>query len=212
MHCQKLQDLANQLGDVDHPVSEPDLVLQLVCGLPKEYDVVGSLINQQNPAWDVARNMLELEYQRHSRVQSSSNVLLAQEDRHNTPNNQYNNNNSSRTTGYKGKNFDPNYQTNRGRGSYQRGRGNSYRGRGRGTPQQQNWQQQNHWNGGWNPLHPRILQQLLAILVVMDHMDTWVKDSRPTLQDMVISLAQLGSLEMAHLAIWAIWLWPIWAV
>lgn len=39
-YCQKLHDLANQLGDVGHLVSEESLVLQLVRGLPKEFDVL----------------------------------------------------------------------------------------------------------------------------------------------------------------------------
>lgn len=37
-YCQNLQDLANQLGDVDYPESESDRILQLVRGLPKEYE------------------------------------------------------------------------------------------------------------------------------------------------------------------------------
>lgn len=61
---QKLQDLANQVADVDHLVTKWDLVLHLVRGLPKEYDVVDAMINQQNPTWDIARDMLHLELQR----------------------------------------------------------------------------------------------------------------------------------------------------
>ncbi|XP_076897328.1 uncharacterized protein LOC143550593 [Bidens hawaiensis] len=55
---QKLKDLAEQLGDVDHPVNEARLVLQLVRGLPIEYDTVASFINQSDTSWDNARSML----------------------------------------------------------------------------------------------------------------------------------------------------------
>lgn len=63
-YCQKLKDLAGQLNDVDHPVSESRLVLQLVCGLPSEYDTVASFINQSRTNWDTARDMIQLEQQR----------------------------------------------------------------------------------------------------------------------------------------------------
>ncbi|XP_022040433.1 uncharacterized protein LOC110942981 [Helianthus annuus] len=35
-YCQHLKELANQLSDLDHPVTESRLVLQLVHGLPAE--------------------------------------------------------------------------------------------------------------------------------------------------------------------------------
>ncbi|XP_021992217.1 uncharacterized protein LOC110889035 [Helianthus annuus] len=53
----KPRKLANQLEDVDHPVTEERLVLQLVRGLPGEYDTTASLINANNADWDLARNM-----------------------------------------------------------------------------------------------------------------------------------------------------------
>ncbi|KAM0071092.1 putative RNA-directed DNA polymerase [Helianthus debilis subsp. tardiflorus] len=63
-YCQKLKDLAEQLGDVDHPVTESRLVLQLVRGLPPEFDTVASFINQSSTTWDNARSMLQLEQHR----------------------------------------------------------------------------------------------------------------------------------------------------
>ena len=57
-YCQQLKDLANQLGDVDQPVSEKRLVLQLVRGLSPEFDTTASLINSQAADWDLARTML----------------------------------------------------------------------------------------------------------------------------------------------------------
>ncbi|KAI3525466.1 hypothetical protein L1887_04283 [Cichorium endivia] len=61
---QRLKDLADQLNDVDNPVNEQRLVLQLVCGLPSEYDTAAAYINQTLPGWDTARIMLQLEQNR----------------------------------------------------------------------------------------------------------------------------------------------------
>lgn len=44
-YCHRLKDLADQLSDVDSPVSQQRLVLQLVRGLPAEFDTVASFIN-----------------------------------------------------------------------------------------------------------------------------------------------------------------------
>ncbi|KAL4589851.1 hypothetical protein LXL04_002762 [Taraxacum kok-saghyz] len=63
-YCQKLKDLADQLHDVENPVSEKRLVLQLVRGLPPEYDTTAAYINQTLPDWDTARSMLQLEQNR----------------------------------------------------------------------------------------------------------------------------------------------------
>lgn len=77
-YCKKLKDLAEQLGDVEHEVTESPLVTQLVRGLPPEYDITASLINQKSPGWDIATTMLDLERQRlEARQQSStSNTVL----------------------------------------------------------------------------------------------------------------------------------------
>ncbi|XP_076950880.1 uncharacterized protein LOC143624001 [Bidens hawaiensis] len=45
-YCQKLKEIADQLEDVGQPVLESRLLIQLVNGLPSEYSVTGSLINQ----------------------------------------------------------------------------------------------------------------------------------------------------------------------
>lgn len=63
-YCQRLKDLADQLNDVDNPVNEQRLVLQLVRGLPPEYDTAAAYINQTLPGWDTARSMLQLEQNR----------------------------------------------------------------------------------------------------------------------------------------------------
>ncbi|XP_076960869.1 uncharacterized protein LOC143637341 [Bidens hawaiensis] len=63
-YCQRLKELANQLADVDQPVTQKRLLLQLVRGLPTEFDVTSSIINNSSPSWEDARNMLEQEQQR----------------------------------------------------------------------------------------------------------------------------------------------------
>ncbi|KAF5778428.1 hypothetical protein HanRHA438_Chr12g0558761 [Helianthus annuus] len=63
-YCQRLKELSDQLADVDSPMTEQRLVLQLVRGLPIEYDTVGSYINQSLPSWDTACSMLQLEHHR----------------------------------------------------------------------------------------------------------------------------------------------------
>ncbi|XP_076920853.1 uncharacterized protein LOC143582100 [Bidens hawaiensis] len=62
-YCQKQKTLGDQLTDVDCPVNDTRLVLQLVHGLPTEYDAVGSIINQTFPTWEEACHMLHSEQQ-----------------------------------------------------------------------------------------------------------------------------------------------------
>ncbi|KAF5786664.1 putative RNA-directed DNA polymerase [Helianthus annuus] len=86
-YCQRLKDLAEQLGDVDHPVNESRLVLQLVRGLPPEFDTVASLINQSVTTWDNARNMIQLEQQRqNARQNTAQSVLVASRNGPSDPN------------------------------------------------------------------------------------------------------------------------------
>ncbi|XP_076932675.1 uncharacterized protein LOC143598318 [Bidens hawaiensis] len=78
-YCQKLKELANQLGDVGKPVLDSSLVTQLVQGLPPEYAVAGALINQLAPLWDDARTMLNHEEMRikNQTHQGNPNTVLA---------------------------------------------------------------------------------------------------------------------------------------
>ncbi|KAI3723538.1 hypothetical protein L2E82_35181 [Cichorium intybus] len=83
-YCQRLKELADQLTDVENPVTEQRLVLQLVRGLPNEYDTVASFINQSSPSWDTARSMLQLEQHRQSARQnqpSQAALVTAPPDR-----------------------------------------------------------------------------------------------------------------------------------
>ncbi|XP_076902346.1 uncharacterized protein LOC143557065 [Bidens hawaiensis] len=63
-YCQRLKDIGTQLKDLEVPMDEQRLVLQLVRGLPTEYDVTGALINQQLPTWEDACEMLQSEHDR----------------------------------------------------------------------------------------------------------------------------------------------------
>ncbi|XP_076949306.1 uncharacterized protein LOC143621908 [Bidens hawaiensis] len=58
-YCQTLTEIAEQLRDVDQPVNESRLVIQMVRRLPIEYDTIAIIINQNKPTWEVARNMIE---------------------------------------------------------------------------------------------------------------------------------------------------------
>ncbi|KAL4573223.1 hypothetical protein LXL04_020022 [Taraxacum kok-saghyz] len=63
-YCQKLKDLSDQLAAVESLVSANRMVLQLVRGLPSEYDTTATYINQTLPDWDTAQCMLQLECNR----------------------------------------------------------------------------------------------------------------------------------------------------
>lgn len=60
-YSQKLKDIAEQLSDVDQLFCESRLVLQLINGLPREYDVVAVIINQSRPTWDESLTQIDLE-------------------------------------------------------------------------------------------------------------------------------------------------------
>ncbi|XP_074321439.1 uncharacterized protein LOC141657949 [Silene latifolia] len=65
-YCQRLRELSGQLKDVGAAITDQRLVLQLVRGLPKEYDTVAAYINQTLPNFETARSMIELENHRQS--------------------------------------------------------------------------------------------------------------------------------------------------
>ncbi|KAL7597294.1 uncharacterized protein LOC111911387 [Lactuca sativa] len=108
---QKLKDLADQLEDVDNPVTEARLVLQMVRGLPPEFDVIGAYINQSSPSWETARSMLQLEEHRKIARQNQTHTVLAasSDDRssqNSTPSQHgqtHTSNNSGRGTGSRGR-------------------------------------------------------------------------------------------------------------
>ncbi|CAA0829837.1 Unknown protein [Striga hermonthica] len=76
-YCQRLTDIANKMADVDNPVSESRLVLQLVRGLPTEYNTTAALINQNGVDWDQAISMLNDEVLRLDAQKGSLSTVLA---------------------------------------------------------------------------------------------------------------------------------------
>ncbi|XP_022042062.1 uncharacterized protein LOC110944720 [Helianthus annuus] len=73
-YFQRMKDLAEQLKDVGHPVSESRLVLQMLTGLPQEYDTVASFITQADKLWDDAREMIDWEQRRQAARQQVSHT------------------------------------------------------------------------------------------------------------------------------------------
>lgn len=155
-YCKQLKDLANQLTDVDQPISESRLVLQLVRGLSQEFDTTAALINSQNADWDLARTMLNDEVIRQAaRQQQSSSVLVTPTAQTNpfppAPAQQQLDTNNQPHHG----SFQSNYRgRGRGRNNHRgRGRGRGYRGNPTGNPwsftppnQNQPYPQRAWWN------------------------------------------------------------------
>ncbi|KAF5800134.1 hypothetical protein HanXRQr2_Chr07g0312531 [Helianthus annuus] len=76
-YCTKLKEIDEQLKDVDQPVPESRLVLQLARDLPPEYSVTAALIHQQSPTWDIARDMIEREAQRLAALETAQVLLTS---------------------------------------------------------------------------------------------------------------------------------------
>ncbi|CAH1449194.1 unnamed protein product [Lactuca virosa] len=172
-YCQKLKDLADQLGDVENPVTESRLVLQMVRGLPPEFDVVGAYINQSSPSFETARSMLQLEQRRQKARQNQTHTVLAAPT--SVDRTSQNEAAGQRNQGQPYNNYSARGIGTRGLGFTGRGRGKSFRGRGgRGH---QNWNQGNQWQQqGWNgsqswypppspyPSHGRINPQITGLI------------------------------------------------
>ncbi|XP_022040235.1 uncharacterized protein LOC110942778 [Helianthus annuus] len=140
-YCQTLMDIAEQLRDVDQLVNDSRLVIQMVRGLPIEYDTIAAIINQNKPTWEVARSMIEDE---ESRISARSNnsrdtVLL-----HSTTPAQTDSTRSPYPNGYRGRNYDP-AKAVRGRGSYRQG---GRQGGNNRTPSSTGGRGPSSWNRG----------------------------------------------------------------
>ncbi|KAI3796959.1 hypothetical protein L1987_39646 [Smallanthus sonchifolius] len=135
-YCQALKILADQLANVDAPVDNDSLVIQLILGLNEQYEGIATILQQMKPlpAFTEARSKLLMEETRKAAqtlatANSASHALHAAGQGgtagqvHNAPPPRH----DSNTTGYSDR-F-------RGRGrSYGRGKGRSSRGKARGTP------------------------------------------------------------------------------
>ncbi|XP_021725246.1 DNA-binding protein K10-like [Chenopodium quinoa] len=152
--------LADQLANVGAKVSDPRLVITLVCGLPKAYDNVATLLQQADPpiSFQKARSMLTLEESRQANqasheAQASSSALFATGNppshhdshiNHDHRNHQKQNNNNNTRGGNRGGNGKG---RSGGGGHHGKGRG------GRGSGQQQHQQMHSHPPQWSSPLH-----------------------------------------------------------
>ncbi|XP_058785050.1 uncharacterized protein LOC131659958 [Vicia villosa] len=155
-YYQHIKSLSDQLSNVDAPVSNERMVLQLVSGLSDDYAIVGSQIRHSNilPPFYKSRSMVvleEMECAKRTKITAvNSTFLVAQEENNSDyssshrPNRNYSNNNGGRG----------------GRGGSRHNRGSRGRGRGGGRGgrfhnyQQGSWQQtqisQHQWATPWN--------------------------------------------------------------
>ncbi|KAJ0921561.1 hypothetical protein HanPSC8_Chr05g0192981 [Helianthus annuus] len=84
-YCERLRQLATQLADVDQPVSESRLIIQLVTGLTPEYDVVAAQLHKDLPPWEDAVNLLDAE-ERRQQARQTPVIAAAVQDSNPTPN------------------------------------------------------------------------------------------------------------------------------
>ncbi|WVZ65184.1 hypothetical protein U9M48_014593 [Paspalum notatum var. saurae] len=81
-YCTKVKQLADQLGDLGAPVSEPDLITTLLCGLnPRLQHAISSLTVNKLPSFLKVRSHLLLEEHRADKTQqlAQRSALLAQQ-------------------------------------------------------------------------------------------------------------------------------------
>ncbi|XP_076930122.1 uncharacterized protein LOC143594770 [Bidens hawaiensis] len=135
-YCQELKVIADQLANVDAPISDADLVLQMVTGLTNtEYDAIGMFISQTIPlpTFFQARSRLTQEETRRTGQASNSVGGTALHTTISTPHSHpsresYNRGSPGSANDNRGS-YDASQRGGRGRGSRGRGRGRS-RGRG----------------------------------------------------------------------------------
>ncbi|XP_010686739.1 uncharacterized protein LOC104900907 [Beta vulgaris subsp. vulgaris] len=148
-YCQRLKMLADQLKNVDAPVSNNQLVLQMVAGLTDAYNGVGTLLRQSDPLppFYQARSILMLEeagLSKKASLGSSSSALLMDLSRSDSPSHQNLNGGKS----------SKNRSTTSARKNGKRGGGGG-KGGGRNTTgghqQQAATQQQGGWFTGSQP-------------------------------------------------------------
>ncbi|XP_076937369.1 uncharacterized protein LOC143604938 [Bidens hawaiensis] len=149
-YCQELKVLSDQLANLNAPVSDPDLVLQLINGLAHSpYDSIGMIISQTKPLPNFfeARSRLTMEEGR--RAGSSSTAATVFYTTVQQPNSQtgcFSSDSSYGTRGHSDSN-----QRGRGRGGYcGRGRGHS-RGRGYNNQNQNQHTYFSPTNQNYNP-------------------------------------------------------------
>ncbi|XP_021760170.1 uncharacterized protein LOC110724997 [Chenopodium quinoa] len=135
-YCMHLKLLADQLSNVDNPVSNRKMVLQLIAGLPEgKYDTVAALISQTEPTptFNKARSMFILEETRKNKQEEhGQHALIAQNSGGTT----------STTSGNTTPPSDQQHATSKGGRGRSRGSSKGGKGRGRGRNNNNNHQQQ----------------------------------------------------------------------
>lgn len=63
-YCQRIREIGSQLSDLGIEVNDERLVIQLVRGLPTEFNATGAINNNALPSWEDACEMLQSEYDR----------------------------------------------------------------------------------------------------------------------------------------------------
>ncbi|RZC64294.1 hypothetical protein C5167_007978 [Papaver somniferum] len=87
-YCDKLQALSHRLRDLEFPMDDKRLVIQLVNGLPEEYNTVASLIQKSMPSFDTARSQLRTEeIRREQQSQANPHTALVAANHHRPPSN-----------------------------------------------------------------------------------------------------------------------------
>lgn len=109
-YCQTVKNIADQLTDVGHPISDKQLVLQTLHGLPNSYRTVVNLISFQTPLPTVfqTRSLLQIEETRISEPEPSPTAVLYTSKPQNSPQ------------------INQAYPNPNGRGGYSHGRGRGY--------------------------------------------------------------------------------------
>ncbi|XP_022030198.1 uncharacterized protein LOC110931097 [Helianthus annuus] len=136
-YYQELKVLADQLSNVDAPIDDNSLVLQVIAGLTEQFDGIATILQQTKPlpSFYEARSQICLEETRKANqamhAASAAATALAASTNKQPPNSSAPNQ-DYRTDQYSDR--------NRGRGNRRgRGRGRSSGGRGRGQPSQQTY-------------------------------------------------------------------------
>ncbi|XP_021756089.1 uncharacterized protein LOC110721249 [Chenopodium quinoa] len=221
-YCKQIKILADQLANVDCPVSDRKMVMQLIAGLTEgEYDTVAAIVSQSEPtpSFNKARSMFLLEETRKNTQREQGQAFVAQNSQAQT---------GTTTGATQPPPADQQRGTSKGRG---RGRGSSKqsKGRGRGRANNNNNQQQaqqapqwgrpnrpnRHLNGirplngepnhpgnsnpGSGPHHPAHFQRPSNSQVEGPVLRFWAAlPNRPTMQ----AQASLLTVHLCHLRIW----------
>ncbi|XP_021749891.1 uncharacterized protein LOC110715611 [Chenopodium quinoa] len=127
-YCQQLKSIADQLANIDQPVSEQKMVIRLVSGLTNsDFDTVATMIQQTDPlpSFNSARSRLLLEESRRTndQGQSAQSSFVAQQET--APSSGYNNQQQPPFQGVRG-------SGGRGRGGRTGAKGGGGKGRGKG--------------------------------------------------------------------------------